>query len=85
LIGRFFSTPGGSSELINLFCGRTDASTVGGYHGLAEEGENIKAECWPLADALALLEDGSICNAKTLVALQWLALNHERLRENWSS
>jgi len=38
-----------------------------------------------LADALALLEDGSICNAKTLVALQWLALNHERLRENWSS
>ena len=83
LIGRFFSTPGGSSELINLFCGRTDASAVGGYHGLAEEGENIKAESWPLADALALLEDGNICNAKTLIALQWLALNHGRLRENW--
>lgn len=83
LIGRFFSTPGGSSELINLFCGRVDASNLGGYHGLADEGENIKASVWPLTDALALLENGRICNAKTLVALQWLALNHDRLSKNW--
>ena len=83
LIGRFFTTPGGSSELVNLFCGRIDATGLGGIHGLADEGENIKATVWSLPDALALVEDGRICNAKTLVALQWLALNHPRLTSNW--
>ena len=85
LIGRFFTTPGGSSELVNLFCGRIDATGLGGIHGLADEGENIKATVWSLPDALALVEDGRICNAKTLVALQWLALNHPRLTSNWSA
>ena len=83
LIGRFFTTPGGSSELVNLFCGRIDATGLGGIHGLADEGENIKASVWSLPDVLALVEDGRICNAKTLVALQWLALNHPRLTSNW--
>ncbi|SVD14359.1 uncharacterized protein METZ01_LOCUS367213 [marine metagenome] len=85
LIGRFFTTPGGSSELVNLFCGRIDATGLGGIHGLADEGENIKASVWSLPDVLALVEDGRICNAKTLVALQWLALNHPRLTSNWSA
>ena len=83
LIGRFFTTPGGSSELVNLFCGRIDATGLGGIHGLADEGENIKATVWSLPDVLALVEDGRVCNAKTLVALQWLALNHLRLTSNW--
>jgi|TARA_Y100000588_G_scaffold375385_1_gene451651 ADP-ribose pyrophosphatase len=83
LIGRFFTTPGGSSELVNLFCGRVDAAGVGGIHGLADEGENIKASVWSLSDALSLVEDGQLCNAKTLVALQWLTLNHLRLTSNW--
>ena len=83
LIARFFTTPGGSSELVNLFCGRVDATGVGGIHGLADEGENIKASVWPLSDALSLVEDGRICNSKTLIALQWLALNHPRLTSNW--
>jgi len=83
LIGRFFTTPGGSSELVNLFCGRIDATGLGGIHGLADEGENIKASVWSLPDVLALVEDGRVCNAKTLVALQWLALNHPRLTSNW--
>ena len=83
LIGRFFTTPGGSSELVNLFCGRIDATGLGGIHGLADEGENIKASVWSLPDVLALIEDGRVCNAKTLVALQWLALNHPRLTSNW--
>ena len=83
LIGRFFTTPGGSSELVNLFCGRVDAAGVGGIHGLADEGENIKASVWSLSDALSLVEDGQLCNAKTLGALQWLTLNHLRLTSNW--
>ena len=83
LIGRFFTTPGGSSELVNLVCGRVDAAGVGGIHGLADEGENIKASVWSLSDALSLVEDGQLCNAKTLGALQWLTLNHLRLTSNW--
>ena len=33
-IMRFYTTPGGSSERITLYCGRVDSSGVGGVHGL---------------------------------------------------
>jgi ADP-ribose pyrophosphatase len=30
-------------------------------------------------DALALLDDGKICNAAAVIGLQWLAINHQNL------
>ena len=71
--------------MVNLCCGRVDSTGVGGSRGLADEGVNIKASVWPLSDALSLVEDGRICNSKTLIALQWLALNHPRLTSNWGA
>ena len=83
LVYRYFPSSGACTELVDLFCGRVDASTVDGIHGLAAEGEDIYARAWPLADALALLDTGRICNSVTLIALQWLALNHQRLTSEW--
>ena len=82
-IARYFSTPGACSERVHLFCGRVDATGLGGVHGLAEEGEDIRATVWPVADALAMLETGQICNSMTLIALQWLARHHATLSEKW--
>lgn len=82
-IARYFSTPGACSERVHLFCGRVDATGLGGVHGLAEEGEDIRATIWPVADALAMLETGQICNSMTLIALQWLAGHHAALAEKW--
>ena len=82
-IARYFSTPGACSEKVDLFCGRVDASGLGGIHGLAEEGEDIRATVWTLTDALALLDTGKICNSMTLIAMQWLAHHHANLAEKW--
>lgn len=78
-----FTTPGGSSEQIAIFVGRVDARGVGGIHGLADEGEDISVFTEPLDAALGRLAGGGITNVIAVAALQWLALNRERLRGKW--
>ena len=79
----FLTSAGGSSETLCLYAGRVDASNAGGLHGLAQEGEDIRVTTWSIDDALQLLADGKIMNAKTIIALQWLALNSESVTGAW--
>lgn len=83
-IGTYLMTPGGSSETIAFFCGRVDSKGLGGTHGLAEEGEDIRVVVLPTDEALDWLAAGRIANAAAVLSLQWLALNRERLRATWS-
>jgi ADP-ribose pyrophosphatase len=78
-----FTTPGGSSERIAIFCGRVDTAGVGGIHGLADEGEDIRVFTESLDAALQRIADGGITNVIAVTALQWLALNKARIREQW--
>ena len=82
-IARYMSSPGAAPEVVELFCGRCDSRGLGGVHGLEEENEDIRTHVTPVEEALAMLDDGRIVNAKTLIALQWLALNYERVRGEW--
>lgn len=81
----FLTSPGACTETVSLFCGRVDSATAGGIHGLLEEGEDIRVATWTIDEALGLLDSGRIVNAKTIIALQWLALNRERVLRRWSS
>ncbi len=83
-IGRVLPSPGGSSEILHLFCGRVDSEGVGGVHGLDHEHEDIRTFALPLEDALARLARGEILNANAVMTLQWLALNRARLRAAWT-
>jgi ADP-ribose pyrophosphatase len=83
-ICRFYVSPGGTSESIHLFCGEVDAGAAGGIHGLAEEGEDIRVFVEPFDVALQRIAEGSIDSASPVIALQWLALNRERLRAAWA-
>lgn len=78
-----FTSPGGSSERIALFCGRVDSTGVGGVHGLADEGEDIRVFVEPVDVALARIGRGEVTNLIAIAALQWLALNRDRLRREW--
>jgi ADP-ribose pyrophosphatase len=78
-----FMSPGGSSEIVHVFVGRVDATAAGGIFGLPDEGEDIKVHVLPFAQALALLDEGRLRVAHTLLALQWLARHHEALRARW--
>ncbi len=82
-IATVMPSPGGSSEILYLFCGRVDSTGVGGLHGLAEEHEDIRAFTLPLDEALACLARGEILNGSAVMTLHWLALNRARLRELW--
>ena len=80
---RFFTSPGASTESVSLFCGRVDSTNAGGVHGLEEEGEDIRVMVVSVDEALSLLADGKIVNAKTIIALQWLASNYDDVKKRW--
>jgi ADP-ribose pyrophosphatase len=82
-IGEVMLSPGGTSETIALLCACTDASGANGIHGLADEHEDIRVTAVAFADALAAVERGDVVSAPAIIALQWLALNRDRLRERW--
>jgi ADP-ribose pyrophosphatase len=83
-ICRYLVSPGGASESVALFCGRVDSRGLGGVHGLPEENEDIRVEVVPFAEAMRWLEEGRIAAAVAVIALQWLALNRDRVRQAWS-
>lgn len=80
---KLFSSPGGGNEFMHLYCGRADLRTAGGIFGLPEEHEDIRMHVVGFADALALLQGDMLRNAHTIIALQWLQINRERLRALW--
>ena len=83
-VAEYFSSPGGSDEYFYLYCGQCSLGGAGGLHGLAEEGEDIRAAVYAADTALAMLDRGEINNAHTVIALQWLRQHRTRLREQWS-
>lgn len=83
-VTQVWTSPGGSSEQITLFCGRVDSRGVGGVHGLVEEHENICVRVVSYEVALQALAAGFIRDATSTIALQWLQLNRDELRKRWN-
>ncbi len=76
-------SPGACSETCNIFLGRIESVGVGGVHGLDTENEDILVKTMLFADALALLGRDEIDNSAAVIALQWLALHRDELRNRW--
>ncbi len=82
---QFLVSPGVCSESITLFCGRVDASGVGGLHGLDEEHEDIRVSAVPVPEAFEWLDEGRFVNATAVIALQWFRFRHDGIRQKWLS
>lgn len=80
----YLTSPGGSNEKMQLFCGLVDLRGHGGSFGLAHENEDILFRVLPEADAFAALAEGRCNNAGIVISLQWLQLNLARL-QNFST
>jgi len=80
-IMKYLSSPGGMSECIHLYWATFDSDNVlpGSVYGLDDENEDILLHIISRTDALALLAEGKISNAATVIGLQWLAMNYQRL------
>ena len=83
LLNRYLTSPGACSETVHLYAGQVDATDAGGIHGLAEEGEDIRVMAMPITQALELLHTDRIVNSKTIIALQWLQMNQQRVLSEW--
>jgi nudix-type nucleoside diphosphatase (YffH/AdpP family) len=71
-----FMSPGALMEKITFFAAEYDAtSRAGAGGGLQDEGEDIEVLELPFDDAVAMMADGRICDAKTIMLLQWAQLN----------
>lgn len=82
-VNEYWSSPGNTDERVSLFAAAVDSSNVGGIHGLPHEGEDIRVHVMPAEEAFAIADAGGVDSAMPLLALQWLRLNRERLRESW--
>jgi nudix-type nucleoside diphosphatase (YffH/AdpP family) len=71
-----FMSPGAVTEKLHFFVAEYDPSMrIGSGGGLADEGEDIEVLELPIDSALAMIADGRIADAKTIMLLQYAALN----------
>ncbi|EPE7491552.1 NUDIX domain-containing protein [Cronobacter universalis] len=71
-----YMSPGSVTEKLYFFTGEYDpARRSGSGGGVAEEGEDIEVVKMPIDDALRAVRDGEIVDAKTIMLLQYAALN----------
>jgi nudix-type nucleoside diphosphatase (YffH/AdpP family) len=70
-----FMSPGAITEKIHFFVAEYDPSMrVSAGGGLADEGEEIEVLEFSIDEALAMISDGRIADAKTIMLLQHAAL-----------
>lgn len=73
---RAFMSPGSVTERVHCFVAPYDPAVRDGEGGgVADEGEDIEVFQPTLDEALAMIERGEICDAKTIMLLQYAALH----------
>jgi ADP-ribose pyrophosphatase len=82
-IHRFLTSPGGTTETVDLFCARVDSRQAAGIHGLSDEHEDIRVRVVSYDEAMRLVRDGTIVNGFALLALYWLGANRETICRCW--
>ena len=71
-----FMSPGAVTEKLHFFVAEYEpAMRIGSGGGIASEGEEIEVLELPIDEALAMIGDGRIVDAKTIMLLQYAALN----------
>lgn len=85
-IGEAYMSPGSVTEIVHFYIGEYDETMASGKGGgLDEEQENIEVLELPFDHALAMIRTGEIRDGKTILLLQYAALQglfeRERVRE----
>ena len=79
----YMVSPGCVNETVAVFCAKVDASAVANRGGNAMEHEETEVQIVDFNTCMQSLNEGKFGYALTIIALQWLALHREVLRENW--
>ena len=79
----YLNNPAFSTEKLSLFCGIINIADNSKICGRKDEHENIKVHIIDFDIAYSKVCQGEINNAMTIIALQWLYLNKEKVRVNF--
>lgn len=79
----YWVSPGGTNEFATLYCAEVQAPPEEGVFGLKEENEDIYVHVLKTEEAFELLTEGKIINPTSIIALQWLMLNQEKINRLW--
>jgi ADP-ribose pyrophosphatase len=79
----YLASPGGTTERLDVYIAKVDASKAHGVHGLEYESEDILVHRVAEQQAIDWIEQGVVENAATLIALQWFCLNKPQLLTEW--
>ncbi|MFX0556646.1 GDP-mannose pyrophosphatase NudK [Maribacter sp. CXY002] len=72
-----YMSPGSVTEILHLFIGEyNDKMKIGEGGGARDETENIEVLELPFEEALELIKTGEICDAKTILLLQYAQINN---------
>ena len=83
-VGGMYASPGVFSEHVTIFVGCINSNDAGGIFGIDHEHEDILAFTCTFSDAMEMIGDGRILVSHTILALQWLALHKDEIRELWA-
>jgi len=79
----YYTSPGGCTERIHVYCASVDSSKAGGIHGLDSEHEDIRVAVVPYDEATTFMNAGRTAASDVAIGLLWLANHRERLRREW--
>lgn len=68
---KYLASPGSTTEEVHIYYAQADLSEASGVFGLDEEGEDILLHVVSADEAVQMLDNGKICNAISIIAMQW--------------
>lgn len=84
-ICNYYSSPGGTDERLQLYCALLKLDEGERFGGVAGETEDILFRAFDRSEAIGAILNGTINNAATIIALQWLELNKAKLQKPGST
>ena len=80
----FFTSPGMLSEVVTMYCGITDATNAGGFHGLEHEDEDIEATVVPWSQLCDDIDAKKCFDSKIMLGVMWLSPRRAELRKRFT-
>jgi ADP-ribose pyrophosphatase len=82
LIYSMLPSPGGCTEIVEIFAGLVDSAGLGGIRGIEEEVEDIRVHLVPAETAITLMDENRVPSGFTLLGLSWFARHRDQFRRN---
>lgn len=83
-ISEFYTSPGGLAEWVQLYLARVSVDDIKLHAGLEQENEDIRVSAVAMDAISGMLNKGEICSAIGIIGLQWLLVNKQSIRADWS-